>query len=95
MCAGGLIIGSAEDERVFLIDKQLGFRVGEFEGEPAFRWRDIQGDVSDLYEFVATGTNRPTSLFFETCMYKAMWEREYNRSAEVASEKDLQQFVFS
>ena len=68
--------------------------MGEFEGEPAFRWRDMQGDVNDLYEFVAVGTNRPTSEFFENSVYKAMWERKYNRSSDEASEKDLKQFVY-
>jgi hypothetical protein len=54
----------------------------------------MQGDVNDLYEFVAIGTNQPTSSFFETCMYKAMWERKYNHSAEEASDKDLKQFIY-
>lgn len=54
----------------------------------------MQGDVNDQYEFVATGTNKSTSMFFETCIYKAMWERKYNRSAEEASENDLKQFVY-
>ena len=69
---------------MFLIDEQLEFRVGELEGEPAFRWRDIHGDVNDLYEFIALGTNKPTSSFFESCMYKAMWERKFSRSAEAS-----------
>jgi hypothetical protein len=62
----------ADEERVFLISEELEFRSGVTDDEPTFIWRDLDGDVDELYEFVASGTNEPTRAFFETCMYRAI-----------------------
>lgn len=72
----------------------MQFAVGDYEGDPAFRWNDPKGDFGDVYEFVALGANAATSQFFETAMYKALYERKYSRSASNASENDLKEFVF-
>lgn len=85
----------ADDERVFLIGEELQFRTGAtIEGEPTFVWRDLEGDVDEFYEFVAAGTNDPTRAFFETCMYRAMYERKYRRSADNTADTDLQEFIW-
>ncbi|KAF5335728.1 hypothetical protein D9611_009728 [Ephemerocybe angulata] len=39
-------------------------------------------------------TNAPTRAFFETCMYRAMFERKYKRSADMASEAALDESVY-
>ncbi|CAL1700728.1 unnamed protein product [Somion occarium] len=83
-----------DDERVFLIGEELQFRTGETEGEPTFIWRDLEGDVDEFYEFIADGTNAPTRAFFETCMYRAMYERKYRKSADNTSDTDLQEFIW-
>ncbi|THG99304.1 hypothetical protein EW026_g3013 [Hermanssonia centrifuga] len=83
-----------DEERVFLISEELEFRTGETEGEPSFIWRDLDGDVDEFYEFVARGTNGPTRAFFETCMYRAMYERKYKRSADNTSDSDLTEFIW-
>ncbi|KAI0318699.1 VID27 cytoplasmic protein-domain-containing protein [Amylostereum chailletii] len=83
-----------DEERVFLISEELEFRTGEMEGEPTFIWRDLQGDVDEFYEFVATGTNGPTRAFFETCMYRAMHERKYKTSADATGDSDLAEFIW-
>ena len=62
--------------------------------EPTFAWRDLHGDEDELYEFVAAGTNEPTRAFFETCMYRAMYERKYRRSADNTQDSDLQEFIW-
>ncbi|KAF6762262.1 VID27 cytoplasmic protein [Ephemerocybe angulata] len=82
-----------DEERVFLVGEELDFRPGETDGEPTFIWRDLQGDVDELFEFVCPDTNAPTRAFFETCMYRAMFERKYKRSADMASEAALDEFV--
>jgi hypothetical protein len=64
------------------------------DGEPTLLWRDLQGDVDELYEFVASGTNAPTKAFFETCMYRAMYERKYKTSADNLRDEDLAEFVW-
>ncbi|EJF61218.1 VID27 cytoplasmic protein [Dichomitus squalens LYAD-421 SS1] len=84
-----------DEERVFLICEELEFRTGTTsDNEPTFVWRDLQGDVDELYEFVANGTNEPTRAFFETCMYRAMYERKYRRSADNTQDSDLQEFIW-
>ncbi|PIL37131.1 hypothetical protein GSI_00823 [Ganoderma sinense ZZ0214-1] len=84
-----------DEERVFLICEELEFRTGTTsDNEPTFAFRDLQGDVDELYEFVATGTNAPTRAFFETCMYRAMYERKYRKSADNTQDSDLQEFIW-
>ncbi|RXW24724.1 hypothetical protein EST38_g1161 [Candolleomyces aberdarensis] len=83
-----------DEERVFLIAEELEFRPGETDGEPTFIWRDLQGDVDELFEFVCPDTNAPTRAFFETCMYRAMYERKYKHNADAATEGDLDEFVY-
>lgn len=71
----------ADEEHVFLITEELDFRTGTTDGDPTFVWNDLQGDVDESYEYVAPGTNAPTTAFFETCMYRAMYERKYKEEA--------------
>jgi hypothetical protein len=84
----------ADEERVFLISEELEFRSGVTDEEPTFIWRDLDGDVDELYEFVASGTNEPTRAFFETCMYRAMYERKFKASADNTKDSDLVQFIW-
>ncbi|KAF8621633.1 hypothetical protein AX15_007651 [Amanita polypyramis BW_CC] len=83
-----------DEERVFLIGEELEFRTGQLEDEPTFIWRDLDGDIDEFYEYVATGTNGPTRAFFETCMYRAMYERRHKRSAENTKDRDLEEFIY-
>ncbi|KAF9453087.1 VID27-domain-containing protein [Macrolepiota fuliginosa MF-IS2] len=83
-----------DEERTFLISEELEFRTSATDGEPAFLWRDLNGDVDEFFEFVAIGTNEPTRAFFETCMYRAMYERKYRRSAEQTRDSDLEEFIW-
>lgn len=86
--------GSADEERVFLVGEELEFRTGRTEGEPTFVWRDMEGGVDEFFEFVATGTNQATQALFETCMYRAMYERKYKREADHLADDDLQEFIY-
>ncbi|TFL00478.1 VID27 cytoplasmic protein [Pterulicium gracile] len=81
-------------ERVFLISEELEFRAGDNDGEPHFIWRDLEGDIDEFYQFVAPGTNAPTKAFFETCMYRAMYERKYKRNADATQDGDLEEFIW-
>ncbi|RDX55595.1 VID27 cytoplasmic protein [Lentinus brumalis] len=84
-----------DEERSFLICEEMQFRTGTTsDNEPTFVWRDLQGDEDELYEFVAAGTNEPTRAFFETCMYRAMYERKYRQSADNTQDSDLQEFMW-
>ncbi|KAI6034279.1 VID27 cytoplasmic protein-domain-containing protein [Pisolithus microcarpus] len=87
----------ADEERVFLISQELEFRLGlgEADNQATFVWRDLDGDVDELYEFVMTEeTNEPTRAFFETCMYRAMYERKYKTSADNVGDQDLSEFTW-
>ncbi|TFK75851.1 VID27-domain-containing protein [Pluteus cervinus] len=83
-----------DEERVCLISEELEFRTGKTDGEPHFVWRDLDGDVDEFYEYVATGTNEPTRAFFETCMYRAMYERKYRQSADHTQDSDFEEFFY-
>ncbi|KAF5344102.1 hypothetical protein D9758_008891 [Tetrapyrgos nigripes] len=83
-----------DEERNFLIAEELEFRTGQTDGEPTFIWRDLYGDVDEMFEYVAAGTNEPTKAFFETCMYRAMYERKYRASADSVSDADLEEFIW-
>lgn len=39
-------------------------------------------------------TNVPTRAFFETCMYRAMYERKFRTIADNIRDSDLEQFVW-
>ncbi|TDL29588.1 VID27-domain-containing protein [Rickenella mellea] len=82
------------EDKVFLVGEELEFRTGILDGEPTLVWRDLDGDVDETYEFVATGTNKATVDFFVQCMYKAMYERKYRVSSDRASDRDLLEFVW-
>jgi len=84
----------ADEERVFLIGDELEFRTGQTEGEPTFVWRDMEGGVDEFFEFVAIGTNAATQALFETCMYRAMYERKYKTTADHLLDSDLQEFIY-
>jgi len=85
---------TADEERVFLVSEELEFRTGETDGEPNFVWRDLQGDVDEFYEYVAPGTNGPTRAFFETCMYRAMYERKYKTNADGTDDAAFEEFTW-
>ncbi|THH08652.1 hypothetical protein EW145_g2564 [Phellinidium pouzarii] len=82
------------DEKVFLVGEELEFRTGEVDGELTLVWRDLDGDVDETYEFVAAGANIHTVELFVQCMYRAMYERKYKTSSDVASNVDLQEFIW-
>lgn len=54
----------------------------------------MEGGVDEFFEFVAIGTNAATQAFFETCMYRAMYERKYKTSADHLTDADLQEFTY-
>ncbi|EEB90830.1 hypothetical protein MPER_10915, partial [Moniliophthora perniciosa FA553] len=86
---------TADEERVFLISEELEFRTSEIDGEPTFIWRDLEGDIDEMYQYVASGTNAPTNAFFETCMYRAMYERKYKLNPDDVKDVNLDEFMWN
>lgn len=86
-----------KDEKTFLLDQSLHFRVEVREGgEKILAWRDLSGDVGDLYEFVCdTSVPADKVATFELAAVECQYERKYRKSAQTAKEEDFKEFSFS
>jgi hypothetical protein len=85
-----------KDEKTFLVDETLHFRLStRDEGELVFAWRDLSGDVGDLYEFVCDEkTPVDQASTFEHAAIRCQYEKKFKKSHETASDKELEQFSF-
>lgn len=53
-------------------------------------------DPGDVYEFVCDTTVQPSSIqTFEVVSMQCQFERKFKRSYETATEKELNQFIFT
>ncbi|CAJ2509362.1 Uu.00g143880.m01.CDS01 [Anthostomella pinea] len=84
------------DEKTFLLDEALHFRVESREGAgQILAWKDLSGDVGDVYEFVCDPSVQSMSTeAFERIAKQCQYERKYRKHHNTASEADLQQFEF-
>lgn len=85
-------LAADKDEKTFLLDEGLQFRTDvRSTGEKIFAWRDLSGDVDDLWEFVCDPSVKPeTAALFERVALQCVYERKFRRSHEAASEEDLE-----
>lgn len=85
-------LAADKDEKTFLLDEGLQFRTDvRSTGEKIFAWRDLSGDVDDLWEFVCDVSVKPeTAGLFERVALQCVYERKYRRSHEHATEDDLE-----
>ena len=85
-------LAADKDEKTFLLDEGLQFRTDlRSTGEKIFAWRDLSGDVDDLWEFVCDASIKPeTAALFERVALQCVYERKYRRSHEHATEDDLE-----
>jgi hypothetical protein len=85
------------DEKTFLLDEALRFRIEIREGgdETVLAWKDLSGDSGDLYEFVCDRvvTTAEVKRFLRTAQ-ECQYERKYRKPHTTASEEDLRQFEF-
>ncbi|GAB7365791.1 hypothetical protein MBLNU230_g7124t1 [Neophaeotheca triangularis] len=85
------------DEKTFLLDEELRFRLElkRDSGETVLAWRDLSGDVSDVFEFVCDPKIRPeAATTFELVAAQCQYERKYRRSHQQANDEDLAEFAF-
>lgn len=84
------------DEKTFLLDEALHFRVENREGsERVLAWRDLSGDTGDLYEFVCDTSVTPAQVEqFDLIAKQCQYERKYRKPHTTASDEDLAQFEF-
>lgn len=86
----------AADEKTFLLDEALHFRVENREGsERVLAWRDLSGDAGDVYEFVCDPSVTPAQVSqFELAAKQCQYERKYRKPHTTASDDDFRQFEF-
>lgn len=89
-------LGGDKDEKTFLLDESLRFRSQEREGgEKVLAWKDLSGDVGDLYEFICDSSISSDKIAtFLFAAVQSQYERKYRRSAQKATEKELEEFDF-
>jgi len=81
-----------KDEKTFLLDEGIQFRTDvRSTGEKIFAWRDLSGDVDDLWEFVCDASIKlETAALFERVALQCIYERKFRRSHDNATEEDLE-----
>ncbi len=89
-------LAAERDEKTFLLDEALHFRVENREGsEKVLCWRDLTGDAGDVYEFVCDPSAQPSQVdHFELVAKQCQYERKYRKPHTTAADHDLQQFEF-
>ncbi|KEY65386.1 hypothetical protein S7711_04283 [Stachybotrys chartarum IBT 7711] len=89
-------LASERDEKTFLLDEALHFRVESREGgETVLAWRDLSGDHGDLYEFVCDQSVASSLVQnFVRVARECQYERKYRKPHTTASVEDLEQFEF-
>ena len=90
-------LASDRDEKTFLLDEALHFRVKNREGshEKVLCWKDLSGDAGDVYEFVCDPSISAQQIAqFELVAKQCQYERKYRKPNITASDEDLQQFEF-
>jgi VID27 C-terminal WD40-like domain/VID27 PH-like domain/VID27 N-terminal region len=86
-----------KDEKIFLLDQSLHFRSEVRDGgEKILAWRDLSGDLGDLYEFVCDNSVPADKVAtFELAAIECQYERKYRKSAQTAKEEEFREFSFS
>ncbi|KAI0448194.1 VID27-domain-containing protein [Xylaria telfairii] len=89
-------LAAERDEKTFLLDEAVHFRVERrTSGEKVLAWKDLSGDVGDLYEFVCDPSVQSAQVdTFERIARQCQYERKYRKYHTTASEADLKQFEF-
>ncbi|CAK7210347.1 Vacuolar import and degradation protein 27 [Sporothrix bragantina] len=93
-------LAAERDEKTFLLDEALEFRVEKRDQDSAEHvlcWRDLTGDAGDVYEFVCDRSTIHAGLVnqFELAAKQCQYERKYRKPYTTASDEDLLQFEFA
>ncbi|CAI7671931.1 unnamed protein product [Penicillium bialowiezense] len=83
-----------KDEKVFLLDQTIHFRSELREGgAKILAWDDLSGDPGDLFEFICDPSVPSDKVAtFELAACQCQYERKHRRSAQKATEEELQEF---
>ncbi|WPH00388.1 VID27-domain-containing protein [Acrodontium crateriforme] len=85
-----------KDEKTFLLDEEIRFRVALKEnGAALLAWKDLSGDEGDLFEFVCdSSTQEEAATNFQLIAAQCQYERKYRRSHAQATYEELREFAF-
>ncbi|KAI0802950.1 VID27 cytoplasmic protein [Xylaria sp. FL0064] len=89
-------LGAERDEKTFLLDEAIHLRIeSRSPAERVLAWKDLSGDVGDLYEFVCDPQVPAAQVAaFERIAKQCQYERKYRKPHTTASAADLSQFEF-
>ncbi|KAL6400703.1 hypothetical protein AUP68_16418 [Ilyonectria robusta] len=89
-------LASERDEKTFLLDEALHFRVEiRHDGDKVLAWKDLSGDTGDIYQFVCDPSVSSAQVQqFVRVAQECQYERKYRMPHTTASAHDLQQFEF-
>lgn len=89
-------LASERDEKTFLLDEALHFRVEiRQDGDKVLAWKDLSGDTGDIYQFVCDPSVSSAQVQqFVRVAQECQYERKYRKPHTTASAHDLQQFEF-
>lgn len=90
-------LASDRDEKTFLLDEALHFRVKNRDesSEKVLCWRDLSGDAGDVFEYVCDQSVSAAQIDqFELVAKQCQYERKYRKPFTTASDDDLRQFEF-
>lgn len=80
--------------KTFLIDSSLKLCLFERYEERIISWRDMEGDIGDMFEYrITMSVPNDTIEEFMTSIYKCKYERKYRRSSKNIDVKDLKEFI--
>lgn len=78
----------------FIIDAGLQICLFERYHEKIISWRDMEGDLGDMFEYRINNTvPLDTIEKFMTTIYKCKYERKYKKSSSNVDVKDIQEFI--
>lgn len=78
-----------------MIGRELEFRPSTTtDGEPNYKWRDLQGDIDEMFEFVPDDADESARALFEVWVYRAMYEHERKQSSDNATDAELEEFIW-
>ncbi|KAJ5472896.1 hypothetical protein N7530_006897 [Penicillium desertorum] len=86
-----------KDEKVFLLDQTLHFRSEVRDGgAKILAWDDLSGDAGDLFEFICDSSVPSDKVAtFELAALQCQYERKHRRSAQKATEAELEEFSYN
>ncbi|KAJ6133253.1 hypothetical protein N7471_008468 [Penicillium samsonianum] len=89
--------GLDKDEKVFLLDQTLHFRSELRDGgAKILAWDDLSGDAGDLFEFICDSSVPSDKVAtFELAALQCQYERKHRRSAQKATEAELEEFSYN